>query len=189
MAIGAKNKIYSALVHHPVLDKNGEEITAAVTNLDIHDLARLAKTYGLKNFYIVTPDQNQKDLAREIIDHWINGFGATYNKDRKEAMEVVRIINSIEDMEKEVLRETGKKPLLVSTSASRMKNSITFAELKKRFSQEDRDLIVIFGTGWGLSREVIERSDFVLEPIDIMKGYNHLSVRSAASIVIDRLLN
>ena len=43
------------LVHHPVVDKNGDTIAAAVTALDLHDIARVAKTYGLAAFYVVTP--------------------------------------------------------------------------------------------------------------------------------------
>ncbi|MBR0179914.1 MAG: RNA methyltransferase, partial [Firmicutes bacterium] len=35
---------------------------------------------------------------------------------------------------------------------------------------------------------VVERADFRLPPIYGREGYNHLSVRSAASIIIDRLL-
>ena len=44
-----------ALVHHPVLDKNGQIVTTAVTNMDIHDIARSAATYGVRRFYVVTP--------------------------------------------------------------------------------------------------------------------------------------
>ena len=36
-----------ALVHYPVLDRRGDVVTSAVTNLDVHDLARLSTTYVL----------------------------------------------------------------------------------------------------------------------------------------------
>ena len=36
-----------ALAHHPVLDKDGRIVTTAVTNLDVHDIARAARTFGL----------------------------------------------------------------------------------------------------------------------------------------------
>ena len=47
--------------------------------------------------------------------------------------------------------------------------------------------LLVFGTGWGLAPEVIERADLVLEPICGPTDYNHLSVRSAAAIILDRL--
>ncbi len=54
---------------------------------------------------------------------------------------------------------------------------------------EDREtpLFLLFGTGWGLTQEVKDSSDYVLAPIE-GKGYNHLSVRSAVAIILDRLL-
>jgi len=38
-----------------------------------------------------------------------------------------------------------------------------------------------------LTKEVKDDSDYVLAPIE-GKGYNHLSVRSAVAIILDRLL-
>ena len=47
--------LYVALLHHPVYDKNGAVVTTAVTNLDVHDIARLARTFGVRGFYVCTP--------------------------------------------------------------------------------------------------------------------------------------
>ena len=51
-------------------------------------------------------------------------------------------------------------------------------------------MLVVFGTGWGLAPEVIRSADAILEPIraSIETRYNHLSVRSACAITLDRLL-
>jgi hypothetical protein len=49
--------------------------------------------------------------------------------------------------------------------------------------------LLLLGTGWGLAAEVLERVDDVLEPIAGSGPYNHLSVRTAAAIVLDRLRN
>ena len=49
--------------------------------------------------------------------------------------------------------------------------------------------LLIFGTGWGLTREILDRCDDLLEPVRGTGDYNHLSVRSAASIILDRLRN
>jgi len=184
-----KRKIYGALIHHPVKNKEGLEITSAVTNLDIHDLARLARTYGLEAMFIITPDENQKNLAQKIIRHWVEGYGASYNEDRKEALELIKIVDSIEKMLEDIVLSGKEKPLLVSTSASRIKNSITYGKMRDVMSLSEKDTVFLFGTSWGLSDRVLLQSDYVLEPIDLNKGYNHLSVRSAASIVLDRLLN
>jgi hypothetical protein len=43
-------------------------------------------------------------------------------------------------------------------------------------------------TGYGLADTVLEQADALLEPIRGRDGYNHLSVRSAAAILFDRLL-
>ena len=56
-------KLYVALIHYPVVNKNGETIASALTNLDLHDISRAAKTYGLEAFCVVTPLEDQKDLV------------------------------------------------------------------------------------------------------------------------------
>src|SRR4029079_5707170 len=43
--------IYVALLHHPVYDKNHAIVTTAVTNMDIHDISRSGRTYGIAGFY------------------------------------------------------------------------------------------------------------------------------------------
>jgi hypothetical protein len=43
------------------------------------------------------------------------------------------------------------------------------------------------GTGWGLADQVLDRVDRLLAPIQGAADYNHLSVRSAAAIILDRL--
>ena len=55
-----------ALVHYPVVNKNQEIIGSAVTNLDIHDIARAGRTFGVGTFYIVTPYQDQQKLVAVI---------------------------------------------------------------------------------------------------------------------------
>ena len=50
--------------------------------------------------------------------------------------------------------------------------------------------VILFGTSWGLADEVLEMSDVVLCPVEAQAdtGFNHLSVRGAAAIVMDRIL-
>ena len=62
--------VYVALLHHPVYDKNGQVVTTALTNMDIHDIARSGCTYGLGAFFVVTPVKALQKLALKIIEHW-----------------------------------------------------------------------------------------------------------------------
>ena len=52
----------------------------------------------------------------------------------------------------------------------------------------DYPILLLFGTGFGLTDEVMDSSYKILEPIRGNTKYNHLSVRSAVSIILDRLL-
>jgi hypothetical protein len=53
--------------------------------------------------------------------------------------------------------------------------------------EENRAFLLLFGTAWGLDPTVIDTADYTLEPIRGRTDYNHLSVRSAVAIVVDRL--
>ena len=70
MDVDSPYKIDVALIHYPVVNKSGETIGSAVTNLDLHDMpGPLART-GLKPTGWFTPDPMQKELVREIVSHW-----------------------------------------------------------------------------------------------------------------------
>jgi hypothetical protein len=179
--------IHIALLHYPVYNKKGEIVTTAVTNMDIHDISRAAKTYGIKRFYIVTPIEQQQLFVKRILHHWQKGYGVIYNPSRKEAFDIVDTESSLDDVIKNISERVGKKVHLVVTSATLSESSITFEDLRKELSNNGDAYLLAFGTGWGFSEEIIEAADFVLEPIKGPSDYNHLSVRSAVSIVLDRL--
>lgn len=176
-----------ALVHYPVVNKSGETISSAVTNLDIHDIARAAKTYGVDNYYIVTPHTDQQRLVQEILGHWQTGYGATYNPDRKNALELVQVSETLDQVISTISCKRGKKPLLMVTSARIRENSIRYDAARKRiFAGEP--VLFLFGTAHGLAGSISAMADFALPPIVGSGAYNHLSVRSAVSIILDRLL-
>jgi hypothetical protein len=75
----------------------------------------------------------------------------------------------------------------VATGASSHPKNIDFDFLRKLLKDTNTPFFILFGTGWGLTREVKDSSDYILAPIE-GKGYNHLSVRSAVAIILDRLL-
>ncbi|NNF98843.1 MAG: RNA methyltransferase [Desulfobacteraceae bacterium] len=176
-----------ALVHCPVKDKNGETIASAVTNLDLHDIARAARTYGVKSYYVVTPLLDQQELVRTIIDHWVTGYGATYNPKRREALELLQVAGTIAETVDRIGNIEGTKPRLIGTSARHDSRNIGFKELRERFSDEKPYLLTL-GTAWGLTAEFMEDVEYILEPVQGAGSYNHLSVRAAAAIILDRLL-
>lgn len=179
--------IYIVLLHYPVRDKNGESIVSAVTNLDLHDIARAAKTYGVKAFYVVNPYDEQKKLVEKIVSHWVTGYGATYNPERKKAIELIRIKETFEDVVEEVEEIEKFCPKVVGTSAKASKKAINYSLLSLKID-EGVPYIFTFGTAWGISENFMKNCDYILEPVRGYTDYNHLSVRSAVSIILDRLV-
>ena len=183
----ASGNLYLALIHHPVYNKNGEVIASAVSNLDLHDISRAAKTYGVQAFYIVTPLEDQRELVERIMSHWTEGVGARNNPDRREALRLIRVAVSLDAVLDEIASKGKGVPVTVVTDARPNPRNISYGALAEMLGGKDPYLL-LFGTGWGLTREFIDKADYVLAPIMGRSGYNHLSVRSAAAIVLDRLL-
>jgi tRNA (guanine37-N1)-methyltransferase len=186
--LSAQAPVYLALLHYPVYDKNREVVTTAVTNMDIHDIARAGKTYGVRGFYVVTPVKALQKLALKIIDHWEKGYGSEYNVTRKEALALARIRDTLDDVLMDIEQETGARPKVVVTSARPEGNRTSFAALRDMLLKETKPFLLLFGTGWGLTETTFSQSDYVLQAIEGPTDYNHLSVRCAAAIVLDRLL-
>lgn len=181
--------VFIALLHHPVYNKDGDIITTTVTNYDLHDISRAARTYGINKYYVVNQLKSQQSLVKRMRDYWTSGFGADYNSTRHEAFKVMEITDTLDDTVKDIKKITNEKPIIVTTSAQRSKKTVTFKDLREEINQTNSPYLVIFGTGWGLTKEIIDKSDYLLEPIEGNTDYNHLSVRSAASIIMDRLLS
>jgi hypothetical protein len=174
-----------ALIHHPVLDRGGAVVTTAVTNLDVHDIARSSHTFGLSGFFVVTPVAAQRELITRIRDHWVDGSGARRIPDRKPAMEGVRVVSSLDD----AVLAMGEGTELWVTSAA-PGGDVTFASAREALGSDGPPVLLCFGTGWGLAPAVMQRAASRLPPILSPRadGYNHLSVRAAVAIILDRLL-
>jgi hypothetical protein len=179
--------IYLALVHYPVINKHGDVIASAITNLDLHDISRAAKTYGVSGYYVITRLVDQKALAKRIIGHWTDGAGADYNPARRSALEMIRIEESLEDAIRHICGQEGVRPKTVATCARKFESAISYKKMRRLISNGKPHLLV-FGTAWGLAKETIQQADYILEPIAGRTAYNHLAVRSAAAIILDRLL-
>jgi len=176
-----------ALVHYPVYNKHHEVVTSALTNLDQHDIARSAKTFGLDRFYIVTPSEEQQKLAERISGHWQQGWGAGYNPDRRQALDIVRVTPTIETAIADFQVEFSNTVKIAVTGAARRPGSTALVTFRKLLLETDQPYLLLLGTGWGLTEECFATADLVLEPIAGNGPYNHLSVRSAAAIMLDRL--
>ncbi|MBU0991669.1 MAG: RNA methyltransferase [Proteobacteria bacterium] len=175
-----------ALVHYPVANKKGEEICSAVTNLDLHDIARAARTYGVNAYYVVTPLEDQKILVERISSHWTTGNGGKVNPARAEALRLINVKHALEDVVLDIRQKGNGVPKVVVTTAKKNSRMIRY-EAFREIMKNGEPYLLAFGTAWGLSEEIIKTADYVLEPLDGNTGYNHLSVRSAVSIILDRL--
>lgn len=180
-------EVHIALIHYPVLNKEGRVVATAVTNLDIHDNARSARTFGVSSYHIVTPLDAQIELVSRILGHWRDGYGSKRVPNRKEAVNLAQVSRSFDDAVQAVESKSGKKPFVIATCARRRENPVSFASLRERTAKDPGPYLIVFGTGYGLAEEIFEKSDAVLEPIGTPEGWNHLSVRSATAIVLDRL--
>jgi tRNA (guanine37-N1)-methyltransferase len=185
---GLAGRTYLALLHHPVFDRAGKVVTTAITNLDLHDIARAARTYGLAGYFVVTPLRSQRELARRIVGHWREGHGAVVNEKRREALSLVEVTDSLQAARATVARRWRCEPQVIATTAKTRAGQLTPERLRAQLPP-GVPLLLVLGTGWGLTDEIIDNSHGVLEPLDPKTGYNHLSVRSAAAIILDRLLS
>lgn len=185
-----KPEVHIALLHHPVVNKEGRIVSTAVTNLDIHDNARSARTFGVSSYHIVTPLDAQVELVTRILAHWREGFGARRVPNRVDAMNLVRISRSFDDVLTAIMDGRDGTPTVLSTCARKGQTITTFADMRARMhaTENGGPYLIVFGTGYGLADEILERSDVVLEPIGNPDEWNHLSVRSAVAITLDRLL-
>jgi hypothetical protein len=182
------NNLHLALIHSPVVNKNGKAIGSALTTIDLHDIARAAMTFGVKKFYVVTPFEDQQTLAHKIIEHWTDGIGGEVNPDRKDALELVKVASTFEDVCIDIGNEYTNKLITIGTSAKEYGNSTSIEKFKEELDKET-PYVMAFGTAWGLSEGFIDNCDMILEPIKGNGDFNHLSVRSAVSIYMDRICN
>ncbi|WP_299977178.1 RNA methyltransferase [Desulfobacula sp.] len=183
-----ESNFYVALIHYPVINKKEQTIGSALTTIDLHDIARASITFGIKGFYVVTPYEDQAILATQVIEHWTKGVGGKLNPFRKKALELIRVAKTFEDAVNSIEQERKEPVVTVATSAKETPGSITIEELRQKLENKASHVLV-FGTAWGLADELIDTCDFILDPIYGNTDYNHLSVRSAASIYLDRITN
>jgi hypothetical protein len=181
--------LFLALIHYPVVNRRGEVIASAITNLDLHDLARAACTYDIPACYVVTPLKDQQVLARELLRHWCEGVGRELHPDRATALNRLKVVASLDEAREDIRTLCGSQPTLWATSARGAVRTFSHGEARRILQRNPAPFLLLFGTAWGLAESMLSEVDAVLEPIRGVDGYNHLSVRCAAAIMMDRLLS
>ena len=191
-------RVAIGLLHYPIRDRRGTVVATNITNLDIHDIARASRVYGIERYYLIHPLRDQLSFVERILDHWRVGEGASFNPMRKTSLTMVHTAESLE----KALADWGGEIRLVSTHARKFEDvpAVTFRALRAEIEaaraqpegspEHEKKLFLLFGTGFGLTDEVMRSCHQLLEPIRgaSKDDYRHLSVRSAVSICLDRLL-
>jgi hypothetical protein len=182
-------KKYIGLVHYPIVNKNKEIVATSVTNLDIHDIARSARTFDFEKYFIITPILEQHKLLARILGHWEQDEASAYNPDRQDALTNAQVMSSIEESIAYIEKKESKKVYVVVTGANFGNDCSDLADIWQQIEKNDGILYLLFGTGWGLAPEIVNNAHFKANPIVGLAndGYNHLSVRSAVAIYCDRL--
>lgn len=181
---------YVVLMHGDVLVGPEKRVgTTSIMSIDIHDIARSSCTYGVKQFFLSTPLKDQQAIANHFLSFWQKKAGAEYNKQRHDAIKEVRIASSLDEVIAAITKKEGKEPVLLATSARQTgdEKALTYYD-QERVWEHQKPVLILLGTGHGLSPAVIERCDYVLGPIQGFTDFNHLSVRSAAAAILDRWL-
>jgi hypothetical protein len=179
-------------------NREGKIVTTAVTNLDIHDIARSCRTFGVKEYILITPIESQHQLVRRVLGHWGEEPSQKWHPDRFEALSRVRVEANFTGLLDRLTREHGEKPEVVLTDASDLAGGLSYSEYRRELetrakAPNPRPVVIVFGTGWGIDSSFHPAVDRILAPIygpegkQEEGGYNHLSVRAAAAIILDRL--
>ncbi len=178
-----------ALMHYPTKDRVGDLVATNITNFDIHDIARACRVYGVDRYYLIHPIREQLMFVERVLDHWNVGEGSRFNPMRKTALRDVRTAENLPAALKDWGFENARA-VVTSAKTGEGQESFGFKEFKNALETEEQPYVLIFGTGFGLTQDFMRSCYGVLAPI---KGaspddYRHLSVRSAVSICLDRLL-
>lgn len=180
---------YAALLHSGVEMRSGRIGDTSVTSLDMHDIARSARTYDIKKYFLMTRLADQQRIVQRMLDFWAGDVAIEYNPHRHDAVSRTQVIASLEEVVAQIEEAEGVRPIVIATSAREVSEEklITYYDQEKVWAH-NRPVLFLFGTGGGLGPEHIALSDYVLVPVEGLSEFNHLSVRSAAAIIFDRWL-
>ena len=96
----------------------------------------------------------------------------------------------IDEVIKTIEEKEGVPPVIIGTSArdtDMLAPFITYFDQEKVWDTK-RPVLFIFGTGYGINESLLKKCDFMLPPLQGFSNFNHLSVRSAVGIILDKWL-
>ena len=187
------HKTAAVLLHYPVTNRQGEPITTAVTNLDIHDIARTARTYEIDHYYLVNPLVEQIEVVKRILEYWETPRTREWHPDRFEALSRVQILEDFAAVKADLSsRYPGLKQEVAMPDARPLPDQLSYSDIRSKWESEESASvkIIVFGTGGGVSEAFFPEVHTYLAPVYgplESSGYNHLSVRAAAAVILDRL--
>lgn len=192
MSGNLRHRTVLVLLHHPVTNRKGELSTTAVTNLDIHDLSRTARTYEMDRFYLVSPLHGQGALVDRILDHWKEGLTREWHPDRSEALSRTVFVPDFDTVKRDLgARYPGLPVEVLMPDARPLGGQVGYAETRARWEREPPGVkVIVLGTGWGVAPSFFSEVQTFLAPLYGpigVEGYNHLSVRAAGAVILDRL--
>ena len=174
----ATGRIAVALVHYPVLNRNGETSTTAITTLDIHAFARSCAFYNIGPVYLVHPAPAIQAMVSEMMEYWLHGAGSRRNPERCLVLESLRVVSSLEDAQSD-----GNYRLWYTSAEADDGVAVSPEKLKNIKGSH----LIVFGTGSGLDVSFLPEPNGWLSPIKGIGSVRHLSVRAALAIYLDRL--
>ncbi len=110
--------VYVALLHYQVLNRVGETVTSSVTSIDLHDIARAGRTYGVEGMFVVHSSAPQRRFARRVMDHFLSGPGRDFHPTRAEALRAVEVVADLDGAVEAIEKKEEIRPILVATSAT-----------------------------------------------------------------------
>ena len=155
-----------ALVHDPVVEKSGKQIVSSITTLDIHDMARIGRTYGAKSVYIVTPVQEQKLMVDRIKGHWLDDDSLPKSGAKRiEALSLIKVVPSVEQAVADAKERSGPGVKLLATSATGGGGEeLSPADFLKAAGGAD-EWLILFGTAYGMAESLLKKADCRLAPV------------------------
>lgn len=180
------------LLHAPVWLDEKKTGVSSLTNLDIHDIARLSRSYALDALYVVTPLRDQLQMLETVVRHWTREATSPGHADRRRPLGwYVLPLHCKKPWP--CRRPVRQRPRVVGSSALWPAPQKGVPEEPPLTPPTVRQwcaagpVMLCLGTARGLAPEALAQCDGVLRPLRYL-GYNHLSVRSAAAILTDRIL-
>ncbi|WP_029552207.1 RNA methyltransferase [Thermocrinis jamiesonii] len=183
------DNVFIALLHFPAMDRDGKTIITSFTTMDLHDIARPARAYEINTYYIVQPVDAQRAVIKKQIEYWSSEEGLKTNPTRAETVKLVKLVYTFEEVLEDIQSLRGRKPIVVGTDARNYSNTVSYDFLRKEIEKRERDFLIVFGTGYGIPPDLMRTFDYILEPVYGAGDWNHLSVRNACAIILDRLLS